>query len=224
MTHGEETQMDVKFKIKNKSCSLSGLYSEFGINSRVIKKEMKDGIVYEIAEIYYKKNDLNKILASIKSSSEVISVDTLYSNDSILIIKLTTEECPILGIIKKYSGEGKASFTKEERIEEGENIWYMSMTSVELVKELSERLKDATGNDVLINIYKKSRVDKKSLFIVKEAYDLGFFDVPKRINLMELSATLNIPPTTLDLIIRKSLKYFLDIEIASVEKIPATRE
>ncbi|MCL4452489.1 MAG: helix-turn-helix domain-containing protein [Candidatus Thermoplasmatota archaeon] len=224
MTRREEAQMDVKFRIKNKSCSLSGLYSEFGVNSRVIKKEMKDGIVYEIAEIYYKKNDLEKILASIRSSSEVINVDTLYSNQNILIVKLTTEECPILGIIKKYSGEGKSSFTKEEKIDEGENVWYLSMTSVELVKELSERLRDATGNDVMINIYKKSKVDKKSLFIVKEAYDLGFFDVPKRINLLELSATLNIPPTTLDLIIRKSLKYFLDVEIASGEKLQTTRE
>ncbi len=224
MTGRDEKQMDVKFKLKNQSCSLSGLYSEFGVNSRVLKKEMKDGIVYEIAEIYYEKNDLEKILASIKSSGEVINVDTLFSNDNILIIKLTTDECPILGIIKQYSGEGKASFTKEEKIEKGENIWYMSMTSIELVRELSKRLKDATGNDVLINIYKKSKVDKKSLFIVKEAYDLGFFDVPKRINLIELSVTLNIPPTTLDLIIRKSLKYFLDIEIASGQKIPVNRE
>ena len=224
MTHREGTQMDVKFRIKNQSCSLSGLYSEFGINSRVIKKEIKDGVVYEIAEIYYKNNDLGKILSSIKASSEVLNVDTLYSNDNIMIIKLATEECPILGIIKKYTGEGDASFTKEEKIEKGENIWYMSMTSMELVRELSERLKNATGNDVLINIYKKSKVDKKSLFIVKEAYDLGFFDVPKRINLMELSATLNIPPTTLDLIIRKSLKYFLDSEIASVKNITVDRE
>ena len=36
---------------------------------------------------------------------------------------------------------------------------------------------------MFVNIYKKSSVDKKSLFVVKEAYDLGFFDVPKRINL-----------------------------------------
>ena len=51
MTHREGTQMDVKFRIKNQSCSLSGLYSEFGINSRVIKKEIKDGVVYEIAPV-----------------------------------------------------------------------------------------------------------------------------------------------------------------------------
>ena len=71
---------------------------------------------------------------------------------------------------------------------------------------------------MFVNIYKKSSVDKKSLFVVKEAYDLGFFDVPKRINLLELSAILNIPPTTLDLIIRKSLKYFLDTELVSKDK------
>jgi predicted DNA binding protein len=216
--------MDVKFKIKNESCSLSGLYSEFGVNSRVIKKEIRNGLVYEIAEIYYKNEDLEKILISLKESGEVVNVETLFSNGNILIIKLTTEGCPILGIMKKYTGDRDSNYTKEERIEEGDNIWYLSMNSMDIVKELSERLKEVTGNEVYVNIYRKSKVDMKSLFIVKEAYDLGFFDVPKRINLLELSATLNIPPTTLDLIIRKSLKYFLDTELVPKDQIQVNRD
>ena len=39
----------------------SGLYSEFNVNSRVIKKEMHDGMVHEIAEIYYQNEDLDKL-------------------------------------------------------------------------------------------------------------------------------------------------------------------
>ena len=216
--------MDVKFKIKNESCSLSGLYSEFNVNSRVIKKEMHDGMVHEIAEIYYQNEDLDKILKSLKSSKEIVDVETLFSNGNILIIKLITHECPILGIMKKYAGDNGTDYTKEEKIEEGNNIWYMSMSSVDIVKELSEKLKRITGNEVYVNIYRKSNVDRKSLFTIKEAYDLGFFDVPKRINLLELSATLNIPPTTLDLIIRKSLKYFLDTELVAKDDPQVNRD
>lgn len=210
--------MNVKVKMKNEGCSLSGLYSEYNINSRVIKKEMHEGLLYEIAEIYYHNGNLDKILISLKSSQGVKGVETLFDNGNILIIKLTTAECPVLGILKNYSESGKSVYKQEEKIEEGNNIWNMHIASMELVRELSEKLKEKTGSDVFVNIYKKSSVDKKSLFVVKEAYDLGFFDVPKRINLLELSAILNIPPTTLDLIIRKSLKYFLDTELVSKDK------
>ncbi|ARD85569.1 hypothetical protein FAD_1730 [Ferroplasma acidiphilum] len=204
--------------MKNEGCSLSGLYSEYNINSRVIKKEIHEGLLYEIAEIYYHNGNLDKILISLKSSQGVKGVETLFDNGNILIIKLTTAECPVLGILKNYSESGKSVYKQEEKIEEGNNIWNMHIASMELVRELSEKLKEKTGSDVFVNIYKKSSVDKKSLFVVKEAYDLGFFDVPKRINLLELSAILNIPPTTLDLIIRKSLKYFLDTELVSKDK------
>lgn len=210
--------MNVKVKMKNEGCSLSGLYSEYNINSRVIKKEIHEGLLYEIAEIYYHNGNLDKILISLKSSQGVKGVETLFDNGNILIIKLTTDECPVLGILKNYSESGKSVYKQEEKIEEGNNIWNMHIASMELVRELSEKLKEKTGSDVFVNIYKKSSVDKKSLFVVKEAYDLGFFDVPKRINLLELSAILNIPPTTLDLIIRKSLKYFLDTELVSKDK------
>lgn len=210
--------MNVKVKMKNEGCSLSGLYSEFNINSRVIKKEMHEGLLYEIAEIYYHNGNLDKILVSLKSSQGVTGVETLFDNGNILIIKLTTAECPVLGILKNYSESGKSVYKQEEKIEDGNNIWNMHIASMELVRELSEKLKEKTGSDVFVNIYKKSSVDKQSLFVVKEAYDLGFFDVPKRINLLELSAILNIPPTTLDLIIRKSLKYFLDTELVSKDK------
>ncbi|MCL4348977.1 helix-turn-helix domain-containing protein [Ferroplasma acidiphilum] len=210
--------MNVKVKMKNEGCSLSGLYSEYNINSRVIKKEIHEGLLYEIAEIYYHNGNLDKILISLKSSQGVKGVETLFDNGNILIIKLTTAECPVLGILKNYSESGKSVYKQEEKIEEGNNIWNMHIASMELVRELSEKLKEKTGSDVFVNIYKKSSVDKKSLFVVKEAYDLGFFDVPKRINLLELSAILNIPPTTLDLIIRKSLKYFLDTELVSKDK------
>ncbi|AGO60820.1 helix-turn-helix domain-containing protein [Ferroplasma acidarmanus] len=210
--------MNVKVKMKNEGCSLSGLYSEFNINSRVIKKEMHEGLLYEIAEIYYHNGNLDKILVSLKSSQGVTGVETLFDNGNILIIKLTTNECPVLGILKNYSESGKSVYKQEEKIEDGNNIWNMHIASMELVRELSEKLKEKTGSDVFVNIYKKSSVDKQSLFVVKEAYDLGFFDVPKRINLLELSAILNIPPTTLDLIIRKSLKYFLDTELVSKDK------
>jgi len=210
--------VNVKVKMKNEGCSLSGLYSEFNINSRVIKKEMHEGLLYEIAEIYYHNGNLDKILVSLKSSQGVTGVETLFDNGNILIIKLTTNECPVLGILKNYSESGKSVYKQEEKIEDGNNIWNMHIASMELVRELSEKLKEKTGSDVFVNIYKKSSVDKQSLFVVKEAYDLGFFDVPKRINLLELSAILNIPPTTLDLIIRKSLKYFLDTELVSKDK------
>jgi predicted DNA binding protein len=211
--------MDVKFTVNAEGCSLSGLYSEFNVNSRVIKKEIHDGIIFEIAEIYYGGEDQEKIIASLKSSKSVYNIETLFSNGNILIIRLTTRECPILGILKKYTSESETSYTKEEKIEGGKNIWNVSIDNVDLIKELQGKLKQFTGSNVYINLHKKTTVDKKSLFIIREAYDLGFFDVPKRINLLELSATLNIPPTTLDLIIRKSLKYFLDIEIVAKNKL-----
>jgi len=210
--------MDVKFKIKNEGCSLSSLYSEFNVNSRVIKKELYDNVLHEVAEIYYQGADLDKILASLKSSQGLIGFETLYSNDKILIVKLLTHECPVLGIMKKYADANKPIYKEEEEIKGENNTWHMSLASVDIVKELSEKLRNVTGQDVIVNIYKKSKVDRKSLFVIKEAYDLGFFDVPKRINLLELSATLNIPPTTLDLIIRRSLKYFLDMELIAKDE------
>jgi predicted DNA binding protein len=49
----------------------------------------------------------------------------------------------------------------------------------------------------------------KSNFLLKEAFERGYFDVPKGTSIEELSRDLNIPLSTLDIDIRRALKNVL---------------
>ncbi len=197
--------MKVKYVLNDDKCYLGKVPNDS--NLKILKKELKDNVMYEIIEINY--NNYDNIIKILKESSNVIGIDIIYKNENMVIIRSSLKVCSIISIMKKHSYNNCDS-ENNETIEDGHNVWKISLENMEDIKMLGESLKKETKNNVSIKIDRGNNIKSESFFILKEAFDLGYFDVPKKINLIELSKVLNITPTKLNITIRNLLNHFLE--------------
>ncbi len=66
------------------------------------------------------------------------------------------------------------------------------------------------GREINVRFKKEKELTSKSFYILKIAYERGYFDVRRKITLRRLSKELNIPVSTLDTILRRSIKKIMD--------------
>ncbi|MEM0497640.1 MAG: helix-turn-helix domain-containing protein, partial [Acidilobaceae archaeon] len=57
----------------------------------------------------------------------------------------------------------------------------------------------------------------KQVRVLLVAYKMGFFEVPKKANLEDLSKFLGIKPSTLDEILRRAVKKLIESQLSSVK-------
>jgi Predicted DNA binding protein len=75
------------------------------------------------------------------------------------------------------------------------------------IRHIDDTLRDIYDvKDSNIGTFNGRHINIKSEYILKEAFERGYFDVPKKIGLKELSSKLDIPPTTLNLLLRRELR------------------
>ena len=55
-----------------------------------------------------------------------------------------------------------------------------------------------------LQYYNKPRLTQKQEFFIKKAVELGFYDIPRKINVEKLARRLNISPSTLAEHLRKA--------------------
>ncbi len=194
--------MEIKYFTDDAGCYLKNIIKN-NINFRIIKKEIQNNNLIEIVEIHNSNEDLIKELLN---STAIIGMQALYSNNKILIFKVRLIECKTIAVMKDYFNKKNII---EEKIESNYNVWTFDLNNLYEILNVKKKFIEITGNNVYIKMTKNYNKDIKLLPILKEAYELGYFDVPKRINLIELSKILDITPTKLNLIIRKILKTFL---------------
>ncbi len=194
--------MQVKYFTEDKSCYLKGIVNS-DIKFRIIKREVIGDNLNEIVEIY--NNDEN-LVKELLNSIAVMDAEILYRNNKVLILKVKLRECKTFTMIREHYNKKNIN---EEKIENNYNIWNFDLDNVHEILGVKKKFIEITGNGVYAKIVKNPNKDIKLLPILRDAYDLGYFDVPKKVNLMELSKILDITPTKLNLIIRKILKNFL---------------
>jgi len=196
--------MKVRYIMEYNDCYLKNLSNISGL--KILKKELNGNIMNEIIEINY-NNNFDDIIKNLKNSKKVLDINVLYTDEKIVIIMLKIVMCNLIPLIKKYSNNH--DFESDETINGNLHIWGISLKNINDIKILGELLKNKAK--ILSTKIDRSNIIKLEYFsILNEAFDLGYFDVPKRINLIELSKALNIKPTRLNMVIRKSLNHFLD--------------
>ncbi len=205
--------MNVTYVLSYDKCFTSALVKMFDVRIRILKKELTDDDhLREIIEIFsLNKNVLEKSIQYLSEYDHIYNIEVISKNDKIALVNIVTDQCPIFNIMKNFGMHGN-EYPMMERVDrDGKMFWRMRLDSMHKVNHVAEVLKEKLAiEDVSIKIDKGRTIDTRSLYILKEAYELGFFNVPKSIGLNELSEILHIPPTTLNLILRRALKTVLE--------------
>ncbi len=202
--------MDITSKFEYENCFAANLVRDLKLQIKLLKKEYVENYLQETLFIYSDDEELlKKVLPYLKERGKINNISMITEGNKSIVIKVTTDQCPLLFTFKNMEYANKNSIS--ERINNGGEIeWNMEIESFSNLSYISDILNHKFNiKNVKTKINKIRKQDPKSEYILHEAYELGYFDIPKRLGLEELSIILHIPPTTLDLLLRDSIKNLL---------------
>ena len=195
-------------------CFACAISNSYGTRVRFVRRELKRGEVREEVELYNEdRGKLQRTIDYLESyphvSECVVLSRSKTGNIAKLAISVKEGACPINLVVKEFSvGPRLTSF---ERVDfQGRIHWRIEAKSGRKMERLEQALKTRFEvQDFLARRLSSSVPMTKSNFLLKEAFERGYFDVPKGTSIEELSHLLRIPLSTLDIDIRRALKNVL---------------
>lgn len=203
--------MQVHYSFKYDKCFASELINNFDVRIKILKQECTEECISEEIGIYSDSDELlDKTEDYLSNYPHIFLLNTIERKSNYIKVDLTANNCPLLNIMKKklMNPTGKI---KLERVDYKGNIhWELNVNNFNKIKSIDETLRDIYDvKNSTIKVNNGRHMNKKSEYILKEAFERGYFDVPKKIGLKELSDVTGIPQTTLDLLLRRNLRQLI---------------
>ena len=138
----------------------------------------------------------------------ISGVDLVQIEPNRIMGAITTDKCPVCSI---FAGPNCSVISAESR-GEGKMEWNLLISGSETLNLLSEKMNEGKLNYRVVsvrNLKSKRELTARQHEIAKIAFELGYFDFPKKITLVSLSERLHIAPPTLSEILRQVEKNVL---------------
>jgi len=165
-------------------------------------------LVQEFVEISSTKLSSDELIKSLGSSGDIQSIDLVPVSPHRVIGAITTQWCPVCSTLSGLNCSLLSATTRED----GKMNWRILVSGEDSLRELTGRL-EAQGVHYEIGdidkLIEKEDLTARQEQIVKMALNLGFFEFPKKVRLVELSEKLGISPGTLSEILRRAEKHIL---------------
>ena len=212
------------FRPSSDECWIADITTRFpGCFVRIVqieKKKNDTGCPHVLFEIITPKKDQEKIKRGLMSNKllenlHLVSVkkDKLYGS----AIAICGRYCPFANIPHAFLRCVNSS-------NNGEIYWSFVGSNYECRRIMQELTDFGVFYRVaeLSTIKENGGMTGRQELVLRVAYELGYFDYPKRINIRELAAIFNVTPATLTEEIRKGLKkvltnYFKEAKTPSLE-------
>ncbi len=204
--------MEVTYIFNYDKCFVSKLIKDYHVKLHMINQYWKNGVYTEIFSIYIDSSDiLNKIIVFLKEKNSIENIELMSSQNNLLTVKAEIKNgcCPISNVMKPYILKGKNNPVLERIDYKGNSHWTINVDKCNKMHKIADALKEYDIVDIETRIHRGRKSNTKSMYILKQAYEMGYFDVPKRISLDKLSEELHIPQTSLNLMLRRSLKQLI---------------
>jgi len=200
--------MEILYSFKYEKCFASKLINDFNVRIKIINQEFRDDLIHEVLSIYSESEGcINKTVEYLENYSHSENIKIIERGENFVTLSANIINCPLVEIMKRkmMNATGKI---KLERIDySGNMFWQLNVSNYNKIQHIDDTLKEVYDiKDSNIKTLNGRHISIKSEYILKEAFERGYFDVPKKIGLSELSSMLNIPPTTLDLLLRRELR------------------
>ena len=161
--------------------------------------------IMDLIEIFFPEGDVQKISKDIEKylPEEISSLRAFDDNHATAIVD--AGDCPICSNMEKWDLFLTEAFTKGD----GNILMRLLVPDDATAVSFLKRLEDDGVKFSLVkkrNLTRKSDLTARQEFVVRTAFDLGFFDYPKKVNLEGLSERLNVSFVTLSEILRRAEK------------------
>lgn len=171
-------------------------------------KEPKPGLTQNFVELASEKMTPEELLGHLRGSNGVVRSDLSRVDKNRVMGTVTTHDCPVCSTFAGLDCFLVSASTKGD----GKMEWSVFMNSDSGLKSLCRRL---DRNKVEYTILEKThhmqkrQITSRQEQLVRIAFDLGYFEFPKRVRLEQLSERLGISTGTLSEILRRGEKNIL---------------
>ena len=171
-------------------------------------KAPRPDLTQNFVELASEQMTPEELLSHIRRSSGVVSSDLSRVDKNRVRGTVTTHDCPVCSTFAGLDCFLVSASTREG----GKMEWTVFMNGDSRLKALCRRLDRNRVNYSIIGMSRhmqKKHITSRQEDLVRIAFDLGYFEYPKRLNLEELSAKLGISIGTLSEILRRGEKHIL---------------
>lgn len=171
-------------------------------------KVPRRGVTQNFVELASEKMTPEDLLSHLRRSEGVVASDLSRVDKNRMVGTITTHDCPVCSTFAGLDCFLVSASTRGE----GKMEWNVFMSSDSRLRALCKRLdKNKVDYTILEKTYRmqKRQITSRQEDIVRVAFDLGYFEFPKRINLEGLSTRLGISIGTLSEILRRGEKNIL---------------
>ncbi len=163
----------------------------------------------ELVEISGPDEILDEVLESISQNKLICDSDIIRVGRGRAFGLIKTSSC----LACRIFAESKCFLTSARTKKNGYVEYTLMLRGVDQFKHLLKKLAEK-GLEVEINKITRTRVKgvltNRQEQIIQAAFEAGYFDYPKRINLSELAKSLNITTSTLLEILRRSQRRIIE--------------
>lgn len=197
-------------------CWASMIVARYNLIVRLLSTDIKDfssGFAHEYAEIIGTNENITKALEALKNYPDIINYEVIkkYENGRRIVVRidLVLPQCPLFKVMRAFSKE-KALPILERVKNDGFLEWNIDINHKRTARRITNQLRKMGIEQINIRFKKERELTSKSFYILKIAYERGYFDVKRKITLRQLSKDLGIPVSTLDTILRRGIKRIMD--------------
>ncbi len=192
-------------------CWVCSIVRRHGVRVRFLEWRSAGDDSSEVIEVWAKnKDDLEKAVSDLKYFDHVTSYKVDYTsernNTAIVELKFRGEACPSYSLFEFANGSTGAS---PVRVDYTGSLWCMAeVRSMRKTRRSVEALEKRFGIErISVKIFRRRQAQ---FFLLKEAYERGYFDVPRRISLSELAKEMQVPKATLSINLRRAVRNILE--------------
>ena len=151
------------------------------------------------------REDAVKLVERIRAHPDIEKVETSTLKDGGLLLTVTTKNCYVCRALTSSDCFLISSFTTEE----GDLLWTIITPSEESVRRLVKGI-EAKGTSVkflsIVPLDHKEVLTRKQLDVIRTAFELGYYDMPKRTGIVRLAKRFKVSPSTLAEILQRGEK------------------
>jgi len=200
----------VKLKIRHEGCwsELTKNYSTVKMTAMTTQRE--SDTCSTILQITGEPTEIRGLLQELREHADIgdFQLKEISKEAKVRLVCLCT---PIIDLIQKFA------YIKPDSVEykDGFECWEVMPFSKDSSKELIEELRNHHEFEIIgVGKAEITFLTKRQKEIVQTAFELGYYDFPRKITLTQLSEKLNMSPSALSEILRtahkKIVPYALD--------------
>ena len=167
-------------------------------------KPVKRGGVQELFEILVAADQVEAVLKELRSDPSIRGLEVISVKDGRIIGSLISHTCSACMVLASSD-----CFLISSTLNRDGTISWLLLGNKSSVKKLLDQLEKQGVKFVLKKIERAKTpnlLTKRQEEVLLLAYELGYFDQPRRINLHSLASLLKLSPPTLSELLRKAQK------------------